>query len=84
MDAGGHGFPEDAWVGRVLRIGGLRMRVDKRDQRCVVVTVDPVTLRRDPVILRVIARERDAQLGVYGQIVAPGQVTVGDHVELEP
>ena len=77
-------FPEDAWVGRVLRIGGLRMRVDKRDQRCVVVTVDPVTLRRDPAILRVIARERDAQLGVYGQIVAPGQVTVGDHVELEP
>ena len=77
-------FPEDAWVGRVLRIGGLRVRVDKRDQRCVVVTVDPVTLRRDPVILRVIARERDAQLGVYGQIVAPGQVTVGDLVELEP
>jgi uncharacterized protein YcbX len=84
VDAGGHGFPEEAWVGRVLRIGGLRMRVDKRDQRCVVVTVDPVTLRRDPAILRVIARERDAQLGVYGQIVAPGQVTVGDPVELEP
>ena len=84
VDAGGHGFPEEAWVGRVLRIGGLRVRVDKRDQRCVVVTVDPVTLRRDPAILRVIARERDAQLGVYGQIVAPGQVTVGDHVELEP
>jgi uncharacterized protein YcbX len=84
VDASGHGFPEDAWVGRVLRIGGLRMRVDKRDQRCVVVTVDPVTLRRDPAILRVIARERDAQLGVYGQIVAPGRVTVGDPVELEP
>jgi uncharacterized protein YcbX len=83
VDAGGHGFPEDAWVGRVLRIGGLRMRVDKRDQRCVVVTVDPVTLRRDPAILRVIARERGAQLGVYGQIVAPGRVTVGDPVELE-
>jgi len=28
-----HEFHEDAWVGRVLRIGGLRMRVDKRDQR---------------------------------------------------
>jgi hypothetical protein len=83
VDAGGHGFPEDAWVGRVLRIGGLLMRVDKRDQRCVVVTVDPVTLRRDPAILRAIARERGAQFGVYGQIVAPGRVTVGDPVELE-
>ena len=84
VDACEPGFPEDAWVGRVLRIGGLRMRVDKRDQRCVVVTVDPVTLRRDPVILRAIARQRDAQLGVYGTTVEPGMVTVGDPVELEP
>jgi uncharacterized protein len=81
---GGGLFPEDAWVGRVLRIGALRMRVDKRDKRCVMVTVDPVTLRRNPAILRAIARERDAQLGVYGSTVEPGLVAVGDPVELEP
>ena len=79
----GRDFPEDAWVGRVLRIGGLRMRVDQRDQRCVMVTIDPVTLRRDPAILRAIARERDTRFGVYGSTVAPGQVAVGDPVELE-
>jgi len=84
VDACGRDFPEDAWIGRVLRIGGLRMRVDKRDQRCVVVTVDPVTLCRDPAILRTIARDRDARFGVYGSTVAPGQVAVGDPVELEP
>jgi uncharacterized protein len=77
-------FPEDAWVGRVLRIGGLRMRVDQRDKRCVMVTIDPVTLRRDPAILRAIARERDARLGVYGSTVEPGTVAVGDPVELDP
>jgi uncharacterized protein len=60
------------------------MRVDKRDQRCVVVTVDPVTLARDPAILRAIARQRDARLGVYASTVEPGQVAVGDPVELEP
>jgi uncharacterized protein YcbX len=76
-------FPEDAWVGRVLRIAGLRMRVDKRDQRCVVVTIDPATLRRDPAILRTIARDRDACAGVYGTTVQPGQVQVGAPVELE-
>jgi uncharacterized protein len=76
-------FPEDAWVGRILRIGGLRLRVDQRDQRCVMVTVDPVTLHRDPAILRAIARERDARLGVYGSTVEPGRVAVGDLVELE-
>src|SRR5206468_10256775 len=84
VDAGGRDFPEDAWVGRVLRIGGLRMRVDQRDKRCVMVTIDPVTLRRDPAILRAIARERDARLGVYGSTVEPGRIAVGDPVELEP
>jgi uncharacterized protein len=84
VEARGRDFPEDAWVGRVLRIGGLRMRVDVRDRRCVVVTVDPVTLRRDPAILDAITRERDARLGVYGSTVEPGPVTVGDPVVLEP
>jgi uncharacterized protein len=76
-------FPEEAWVGRVLRVGGLRMRVDKRDQRCVMVTIDPATLRRDPVVLRVIARERENCLGVYGTVVEPGLVCVGDPVRIE-
>jgi len=84
VDASGRDFPEDTWVGRVLRIGGLRMRVDQRDRRCVMVTIDPVTLRRNPAILRAIARERDGWLGVYGSTVEPGRVAVGDPVELEP
>jgi uncharacterized protein YcbX len=76
-------FREDAWVGRVLRIGALRLRIDKRDQRCVTVNVDPVTTRRSPAILRTIARERDACLGVYGSTVQPGRVAVGDPVVIE-
>jgi uncharacterized protein len=84
VDAPGPGFPEDAWVGRVLRIGGLRMRVDQRDRRCVMVTIDPVTLDRNRAVLRAIATERDNQFGVYGTPVEPGRVAVGDPVELEP
>lgn len=76
-------FPEDAWVGSVLRIGGARVRVDKRDQRCVMVNVDPATSRRDPAVLRAIAREREACLGVYGSVVQPGTVRTGDEVALE-
>jgi uncharacterized protein YcbX len=84
VDAQARGFPEDAWVGRILRVGGLRMCVDQRDQRCVMITIDPVTLRQNPAILRAVARERDNRLGVYGSTVEPGRVTVGDLVELEP
>jgi uncharacterized protein YcbX len=58
--------------------------VDQRDQRCVMVTIDPVTLHRNPAILRIIANERGARLGVYATTVEPGRVTVGDPVELEP
>lgn len=76
-------FPEDAWVGRVLRIGNMRMRVDKRDQRCVVVNVDPLSTERDPAVLRAIARDREACLGVYGSTVEPGHVAIGDRIWIE-
>ena len=76
-------FPEDGWVGATLHIGGLRMRVDQRDERCVVVNVDPVTTDRDPAVLRVIADQRQACLGVYGSTVQPGRVAVGDAVLLD-
>ncbi len=76
-------FPEDGWVGSTLAIGGMRMRVDKRDPRCVLVNVDPDTTERDSSILRWIAQERDTCLGVYGSTVSPGRVAVGDVVRLE-
>ncbi len=82
--AGEAPFLEDGWVGRVLRIGGLRMRLDKRDRRCAVITIDPVTTERDPAILRAVARDRQGCLGVYGSTVEPGRVSVGDPVLLEP
>jgi uncharacterized protein YcbX len=74
---------EDDWVGRVLRIGGLRMRVDRRDTRCVIVNVDPDTTERDPRLLRAIARERELCLGVYGSTVEPGRVAIGDAVVVD-
>ena len=76
-------FREDTWVGHVLRIGGLRMRVDKRDGRCVVITIDPVTTERSPRILRTVARERAGCLGIYGTTVEPGRVAVNDAVLIE-
>jgi hypothetical protein len=76
-------FAEDAWVGRVLRVGGVRMRVDKRDGRCAVVTIDPATAERVPEILRAVVRDRQGCLGVYGSTVEPGLVAVGDPVVVD-
>jgi uncharacterized protein YcbX len=76
-------FLEDSWVGAVLRIGGLRMRVDKRDGRCAVITIDPATTERNPAILRSVVREREGCLGVYGSTVEPGRIAVNDAVFIE-
>jgi hypothetical protein len=76
-------FAEDAWLGCVLRIGSMRMRVDKRDGRCAVVTIDPVTTERNPAILRAIARDREGCLGVYGSTVEPGRIAVDDPVVID-
>jgi uncharacterized protein YcbX len=80
IDAGGGAFPEDAWSGCTLRIGDALVRVDRRDQRCVVVNVDPATAQRDPIVFSTIARHREARLGVYATTVRPGRVAVGDTV----
>jgi MOSC domain-containing protein len=74
---------EDAWLGAELSIGGMAMRVDQRDSRCVIVNVDPATLDRDPSVLRTLARERSSCIGVYGSTVRPGRVAVGDAVLLD-
>jgi uncharacterized protein YcbX len=74
--------PEDSWIGETLEIGGMRMRIDKRDKRCVTINVDPVTTEKDPAILRSVAQERDARFGVYGTPVQPGPVKVGDPVSI--
>ena len=77
------GFPEDGWVGAVLKVGAARIRVDARDQRCAVVNVDPANADRDPAVLRAIAQEREARFGVYASTVQPGRIAVGDAVFLE-
>ena len=81
--ASGEPFAEDAWVGAVLAVGGMRMRVDKRDERCVMINVDPATTERNTAVLRAVAQQRQACLGVYGTTVQPGRVSLGDAVVIE-
>ena len=79
----GKPFAEDGWVGKILRMGGLRMRIDKRDGRCVMVNIDPRSVESNPEVLKAIVRERSSQLGVYGSTVEPGRIAIGDPVIIE-
>ena len=80
----GLAFPEDEWIGSVLRVGATRIRIDAPDHRCAVVGVDPTTAEKNPAVLRAITQAHGAKLGVYASTVQPGRIALGDTVVLEP
>jgi uncharacterized protein YcbX len=80
VDVPGAEFPEDEWVGRSVALGDVQVRLDVRDSRCMVVNFDPDTAERDPAVLRAVVARRQKCLGVYGSVVRPGTVRVGDPV----
>ena len=76
-------FPEDAWVGRTLRIGdGVEATVRKRTGRCVLITRAQPGLAKDVPLYRQLLRDRDGDLGVYVDARTTGTVAPGDPVEL--
>jgi len=62
--------------------GDAAIRVDRRDSRCIIVNVDPESGRPDAQLLKLIGRHRQACAGVYGTVVHPGLVQVGDPVTI--
>src|SRR3954464_5669460 len=78
----GEPFEEDGWIGSELRVGGVRVRLDQRDSRCVIVNTDPASGSRDPAVLKALAKRRESCAGVYGSTVEPGRIAVGDPVVL--
>jgi uncharacterized protein len=82
VDVPGAEFPEDDWIGRTVAFGEVQVRLDVRDSRCMVVNFDPDTAERDPSVLRAVVARRQKCLGVYGSVVRPGVVRVGDPIEV--
>jgi len=79
---------EDTWEGRLLAVGDAVVRVGGPVARCAVTTRDPETGEPDLDTLRLIRSYRGQRasdgailFGVYGQVVEPGRVRVGDAVE---
>jgi hypothetical protein len=78
---------EDAWVGRALAIGDAAVMARGHVGRCAVTTLDPDSGERDFDTLAALASyRRDAgtteplACGIYGVVLEPGTVRVGDPV----
>ncbi len=77
-------FAEHAWVGRVLRIGSrARVAVTEADDRCVMLTLHPQTAAAAPEVLRAVVQHHANLAGIYGAVISPGPVRVGDAVTIE-
>jgi len=73
---------EQAWIGRTLRIGEVRLRVTDPTKRCGMTTFAQSDLPFDPKILRSIAQEADQLFGVYAEVVQAGRISRGDAVSV--
>ena len=80
----GEAFEELNWVGRVLRVGdSARIAITEADQRCVMISLDPETMISSPSVLRSVVQHHNRCAGVYGTVLAPGEVRTGDTIWLE-
>lgn len=76
------GFPENAWVGRRVRVGEAVFSVAMECPRCVMTTLPIDDLPRDASIMRTLVKENRGNIGVYASVETPGIVRTGDAVEL--
>lgn len=73
---------EDDLVGATLDVGSVRLRVIKPIERCVVPTYDLHGGDAEPRVLRFLAQERAATMGVYCEVLRAGTARRGDSVRL--
>jgi hypothetical protein len=78
--AGWPAWTEFELLDRVISVGpSVRIKVVKRIVRCAATEVDPDTGIRDlPVPRTLMDRFGHADCGVYGEVIAAGEIAVGD------
>jgi uncharacterized protein len=80
FDGDASGFPEDAWIGSTVQVGGAELTVVAPTVRCVMTTRAQPGLDRDLDIVKAVNRDHESNLGVYAVVSQPGRVAVGDPV----
>jgi uncharacterized protein YcbX len=73
---------EQAWIGKMLRIGAAEFDVTKTCHRCVITTLPQFELPHDPAILRTVNQQADGECGVYLRARAEAAVSVGDEASI--
>ena len=75
-------FVENAWIGRTICIGEVRLNISGPCPRCVMTTLPQGDLPKDPGILRTAAQHNQVHVGVYASVAHDGTIRRGDTVRL--
>lgn len=83
LDTPGEGLVEDSWIGKELLVGGgVRLRVVGRAVRCVMTGFAQEELPVEPRMLKLLGEINAAHLGVYCDVLTPGEINLGDTVQV--
>ena len=76
-------FYEDELIGRELQIGDtVMLQLVKKDERCVMITLDPDTAAVAPQVLQRVALRHEGCAGVYGVVLREGIARIHNPVYL--
>jgi len=79
-------FLEDRWLDHRLVFGnfeaGPALSVTLRDERCVMVNLDPNTAKKDTRVMKAVTHLNQNYAGVYATVVRSGTLNVGERVYL--
>jgi uncharacterized protein YcbX len=80
--SGVEALDERTWEGARLHIGSAVLRLESLRGRCVMITIDPDTLERDPGVLKDVVRRFGGRLALDTDIERGGLVRIGDEATL--
>lgn len=85
--APGAPFEEDGWVGKTLwfgtRASGAAVGATLRDERCMMINLDPDTAERHAAVMKAAVRVNGNNAGIYGTVLRVGEIRVGQSVFVE-
>lgn len=73
-------FAEEGWLGREVTVGGVRLAVAARIERCRTIDLAQNGAAGTTAWLTALAGERELCLGVYADVRSRGEIGVGDAV----
>jgi uncharacterized protein YcbX len=75
-------FGEDAWCGRQLQIGTAIVEALQPTVRCAMPLRAQPGLESQPALFHALDEIHANHLGIYLSVIKPGEIRIGDHIEV--